>query len=94
MYTLAKGISPTIMENVFRFPNNRRYNLRSQITFQTPFRDFVYNGTESISYLPPPRHSPAFPPKKTLYEYVTDNLKIVTSLTSLKEQTNKWIPKN
>ena len=89
MYTLAKGISPTIMEKVFRF------NLRSQNTFQTPFRDFVYNGTESISYLPPPpRHSPAFPTKKPLYEYVTDKLKIVTSLTSLKEQTNKWIPKN
>ena len=59
MYTLAKGISPTIMENIFRFPKNGRYNLRSQNTFQSPFRDFIYNGTESISYSPP--SSPPLP---------------------------------
>ena len=31
--------------------NSSRYNLRSQNTFEIPFRSSVYSGTESISYL-------------------------------------------
>ena len=49
MDKLAKGISPTIMQEIFRFRNSSRYNLRSQNTFEIPFRNSVYNGTESIS---------------------------------------------
>ena len=51
MYNLPKGISPTIMEEIFRFQNSNKYNLRSQNIFEIPFRNSVYNGTESISYL-------------------------------------------
>ena len=53
MYKLAKGISPTIIQEIFRFRSNSRYNLRNQNTFEISFRNRVYNGTESISYLGP-----------------------------------------
>ena len=45
---LAKSISLTIMREVFRFRNSRRYNLRRQSSFQIPFRNFVYNGRNNI----------------------------------------------
>ena len=83
MCKLAKGISPTIMQEIFRFPNNKRHNLGSQTNFKIPFRNSVYNGTESISYLGP-----------KVWELVPDNLKRVNSMTSFKEQKKKWNPEN
>ena len=51
IYKLAKGISPTITQEIFRFCNKGRYNSRGQITFAIPFRNSVYNSTESVSYM-------------------------------------------
>ena len=79
MYKLAIGISPTIMQEIFRFPNSSRYNLSSQNTFETPFRNSVYNSTESKSYLGP-----------KIRKLVPDNLKRINSLTSFKEQIKEW----
>ena len=79
MYKLAKGISPTIIQEIFRFRNSSSYNLKSQNIFQIPFRNHVYNGTESISYLGP-----------KVQDLVQDNLKRINSLTSFKEQIKKW----
>ena len=79
MYKLAKGIYPTIMQEIFRFRNSRRYDLRSQNTFEIPFRNSVYNGTESISYL-----------GHNVWEIMPDNLQNITSLRSFIEQTKKW----
>ena len=46
---LAKGISLTIMREVCRFRNSRRYNLRQrQSSFQILFRNSVYNGKANI----------------------------------------------
>ena len=53
MYKLAKCISPTIILEILRFRNNGRYNLKSQNTFEIPFRNSVYSDTESISYWGP-----------------------------------------
>ena len=74
MYKLAKGISPTIMQEIFRFRNSCRYNLRSKNTFEVLFRNSVYNGTDSISYL-----------VTKVWELVPDNLKRINSLTSFRE---------
>ena len=65
MYKLAKGISPTIMQEMFKFQNSSTYNLRSQNTFEIPFRNNGYNSTKSISYLGP-----------NVWELVLDNLKL------------------
>ena len=78
MHELAKGISPTIIQEIFRFRNSSSYNLRSQNIFEITFRNHDYNGTESVSYL-----------ASKVWELVPDNLKI-NSLTSFKEQIKKW----
>ena len=51
MYKLAKGISLAMMQEILKIRNNKKYNLRSQNTFEIPFRNSLYNGNESISYL-------------------------------------------
>ena len=51
MYKLTEGISFTIMQEIFKFENNRRYNLKSQNFLKILFRNYVYKGFESISYL-------------------------------------------
>ena len=78
MYKLAKGVSPTIMEEIFWFRNSSRYNLRGQDIFEIPLRNSVYNGKESISYLSP-----------YVWELVPDKLEIINSLNGLKEQIKK-----
>ena len=78
MYKLAK-VSLQQQQEIFRFRNNRRCNLRSQNTFEISFRSSVY--TESIYYL-----------STKVWEHVTDNLNTITSLTSFKEQIKKWNP--
>ena len=81
MYKLAKGISPTIMYEIFRFRTNNRYYLSSQNTFEIPFKNHVYNGTDLISSLGP-----------KVWELVPDNLKRINSLTSFKDQIKEWNP--
>ena len=68
------------MHKIFRFRNNRRYNLRSQKTSEFPLRNSFYNGTESISSLGP-----------KVLELVPDNQKSIPSLVSFKEQGTKEI---
>ena len=51
MYKLAKGISPAMMQEILKFRNNKIYHLRSQNTFEIPFRNSLYNGNKSISCL-------------------------------------------
>ena len=51
MYKLAKGISSTVIKKSKGFENDRKYNLRSQKTFEISFRNLVYNDTELISNL-------------------------------------------
>ena len=83
MYKLAIDISPTIMQEIFRFRNRSRYNLRGQNTFEIPFRNSACNGTESISYLGP-----------KVWEVAPDNLKRINSLNGFIEQIKKWNPEN
>ena len=37
MYKLAKGISLAMMQEILKIRNNKKYNLRSQNTFEIPF---------------------------------------------------------
>ena len=60
----AKDTTATIMQEISRFRNIRRYNSSSQNTFKISVRNSVYNCTEPISYLGP-----------KVWELVPDNLK-------------------
>ena len=77
-YTLAEGISPPIMLEIFRSGNNRGYNLWRQKTFEILFRNYVYIGTESISCS-----------SLKVWELVPDYPKSINSVTSFKEKTKK-----
>ena len=74
IYKLAKDLSKNNAE-IFRFHNSRRYDLRYQNTFEIPFRNSLYNGTESISYLGP-----------KMWELVLHNLNHFSSFGNFKEQ--------
>ena len=63
------------MQEIFRFQNNRRYDLRHQNTFETPFRNSLFNGTESISYL-----------DRNMWELLPHNLNHFSSFSNFKEQ--------
>ena len=52
MHKLAKGISLTILQEIVKI-KKKQDNLRSQNSFEIPFRNSVYSVTESISYLGP-----------------------------------------
>ena len=78
MYSLAEGISPPIMLEIFRSGNNRGYNLWRQKTFEILFRNYVYIGTESISCS-----------SLKVWELVPDYPKSINSVTSFKEKTKK-----
>ena len=53
MFKFYEGLSPPIMDNVFRLRTNNLYNLRQVSEFSRPIVKTVYHGSESISYLGP-----------------------------------------
>ena len=53
MFKFYKGLSPPIMDNVFRLRTDNPYNLRQASEFSRPIIKTVYHGSESISYLVP-----------------------------------------
>ena len=53
MFKFYEGLSPPIMDNVFRLRTNNLCNLRQVSEFSRPIVKTVYHGSESISYLGP-----------------------------------------
>ena len=81
MLELVKDISPIIIQEFFRFLNNREYDFRHRNTFEIPFCSSVYNGTELIFYL-----------VAKIWGLVPDNLKSLTSFSIFKGEIKKWNP--
>ena len=52
MYKLVNNNAPTIVSELFSFPNFN-YSLRSGSQFHQPFANRVWNGQETVSYLRP-----------------------------------------
>ena len=53
MYKVLNGMSPELMNEVFKQRYNVHYNLRHTSQFSVNPIHSVYNGTESASYLGP-----------------------------------------
>ena len=53
MFKPYKGLSPPIMDNVFKLRTENPYSLRQVSKFSRPIVKTVYHGTESLSYLEP-----------------------------------------
>ena len=53
MFKVVKGLSPTIINDLFLLKETNNYNLRHKIFFKIPRNETARNGFESISYLGP-----------------------------------------
>ena len=53
MFRFYNGLSPPLMNNIFKLKAESPYNLRQVSEFSRPIVKSVYLGTESISYLGP-----------------------------------------
>ena len=53
MFKVAKGLAPTIINDLFLLKETNNYNLRLKLFFKIPRNEAVRNGFESMSYLGP-----------------------------------------
>ena len=53
MFKFYKGLSPPIVDNVFKLKTENMHNLRQVSKFSRPTVKTIYHGTESILYLGP-----------------------------------------
>ena len=53
MFRLYNGLSPPLMNNIFKLKMENFYNLRHVSEFSRPMVKSIYHRTESISYLGP-----------------------------------------
>ena len=77
------GISPEIMNDVFKVRNKTHYQLRHTSQFLIEPIHSVFNGSESASYLGP-----------KIWEQIAIEIKNKDSLISFKKEIKKWKPLN
>ena len=50
MFKVSNGLSPVLMNDIFKLRGEKTYNLRKLSQFYRPKVNSVYNGTESVSW--------------------------------------------
>ena len=83
MYKVVNGISPEIMNDVFKVRNETHYHLRHTSQFLIEPIHSVFNGSELASYLGP-----------KIWEQIPIEIKNKDSLISFKKEIKKWKPLN
>ena len=83
MYNVANGMSPELMNVIFKLRENRNYNLRHTSKFLVDPIYSVFNGRESASYLGP-----------KIWELIPFEIKNINSLVAFKKEIRKWKPAN
>ena len=53
MFTVFKGVSPQVVEEIFMFRDAMPYQLRKQTNFETPSVHSDFSSTESINFRGP-----------------------------------------
>ena len=53
MLQVSNGLSPVLMNDIFKLRGEQTYNFRKLYQFYRPKVNSVYNGTESVSFLGP-----------------------------------------
>ena len=81
MYKVANGMSPEITNGIFQLREKSRYNLRHATEFIIPPIHSVYNGRESVSYLPP-----------KIWELIIPIIRQTDTLSGFKKAIKKWKP--
>ena len=75
------GISPKIMNEIFRFSKKSVYILRSDIQLEKPSINVVQFGSESTVYL-----------GAKIWELILENIKSSESVDIFKSKIRIWIP--
>ena len=83
MFRFYNGLSPPLMNNIFKLKAENSYNLRQVSEFSRPMVKSVYHGTESISYLGP-----------KIWDILPEKLKNIDNLEHFKKEIKTWKPDN
>ena len=83
MFKFYNGLSPPLMNNIFKLKEENPYNLRHVSEFSRPLINSVYHGTESISFLGP-----------KIWDMLPEKLKNIETLDAFKKEIKTWKPDN
>ena len=83
MYKIANGMSPDIMNDIYKLGEDTHYNLRHTSQFLVDPIHSVFNGSESASYLGP-----------NIWEQILFEIKSISSLVEFKKEIRNWKPEN
>ena len=81
MFKVSNGLSPVLMNDIFKLRGEQTYNLRKLSQFYRPKVNSVYNGTESVSFLGP-----------IIWDLVPNEVKDIGNLAAFKKAIKKWSP--
>ena len=81
MFKVSNGLSPVLMNDIFKQRGEQTYNLRKHSQFYRPKVNSVYNGTESLSFLGP-----------IIRDLVPNELEDIGNLAAFKKAIKKWSP--
>ena len=81
IYEVRMGISPKILNEIFRFSKNSVYSLRSGIQLEKPSINTVQFGSESTVYL-----------WAKIWELIPENIRSSKSVDIFKSKIKKWVP--
>ena len=81
MFKVSNGLSPVLMNDIFKLRQEQTYNLRKLSQFDRPKVNFIYNGTESVSFLGP-----------VIWDLVPNEITDIGNLAAFKRAIKKWSP--
>ena len=79
MFKVSNGLSPVLMNDIFKLRGVQTYSLRKLSQFYRPKVNSLYNGTESVSFLGP-----------IIWDMVPNELKGIGNLVAFKKSIKKW----
>ena len=81
MFKVSNGLSPVLMNDIFKLRGEQIFNLRKLSQFYRPKVKSAYSGTESVSFLGP-----------IIWDLVPNELKDIGNLAAIKKAIKKWSP--
>ena len=79
MFMFYNGLSPPLMNNIFKLRAENPYNLRHVSEFSRPMVKSLYHGTESISYL-----------GTKIWDMLPEKLRNIENLEHFKKEIKTW----
>ena len=81
MFKVSNGLSPVLMNDIFKLRGEQTYNLRKLSQFYRPKVNSVYKGIKSVTFLGP-----------KMWDLVPNELKDIGNLAAFKKTIKKWSP--